>query len=197
MARARTTRRPVPTQLDIESFRYLDDLNVALPALILGIEVPEAAFRPDSLDGLRYAYTFQPGRQWLRIAHQYGPAGRRSAYYLATLLKSLDSSTQTRLEMLAGGYRTDITTDGTLYSVNAYDQDLRDTLAHRQINCNHSWRDFDLGRYPIDLEHLPVLTADKLPANLDDLIEWQSGTQRAAGSVGRWKLLLLGAVPTT
>jgi hypothetical protein len=59
-------------------------------------------------------------------------------------------------------------------------------------DCNLSYAGFAEGIYPIDVEYASQLALDKLPSDPDELIDWESGMERARGSIGRWSLVVLG-----
>lgn len=179
--------KPRLALLDIEDFDYLDRSHgLTFPQLILGVEVKADSLGEDARYPARLP-RFKPGREWLRIAHRHGLRGRQQSYYLGTVLSTKNGPL---ISAFVGGYTAGLY-DGTLTDTVDYSTDLRDMLS---VGCNESWRDYDLGRYPVDLRYVADLTAERLPFNLDDLIDWNSGAERAAGSVGRWKLLILGTV---
>ena len=58
--------------------------------------------------------------------------------------------------------------------------------------CGASYSRLAAGHYPLDLGALSLLTSEALPANLDELLEWNNGWERAAGSADRWHLVVIG-----
>ncbi len=176
---------PAPAALDLEDFRYADELGLVLPQLVLGIEIPKRGFDEDAR-----MPQFKPGRTWTKLAHQTAGHACHQRYLICTglsrklgIVQGTVELNQKWLDSQAGCFGVSL---GTAVEYNA---DL-----HRLFGagCNLSHRDFEEGFYPIDVEFLPWLASDILPKDLDELIEWRNGFERIAGSIGRWKLVILG-----
>jgi hypothetical protein len=84
--------------------------------------------------------------------------------------------------------------DSSLERILEYRRNLRE-LAGPAVDCEWSFRDFEEGIYPLDIsgDALDAVTAEVLPADLDDLIVWQDDLARMIGGSGRWRLYLLGS----
>lgn len=77
----------------------------------------------------------------------------------------------------------------TLVDVLSYREDLQALI---KGDCDRCFGGLAEGYYPIDVEYAPTLTAAAIPADPDDLIDWESGMERARGIIGRWRLAVLG-----
>jgi hypothetical protein len=184
MARIKKKRN---TDLEIEDFKYLSDLNLALPQLVLGIEFPKASFGSE----YQKTYKFKPNRQFHKIVHETRGMSRNQRYLIGTLLtpkpeflKSIENLADDWFETGTGAVK-----DVSLSSINSYSKELKMTL---KADCNSCWRSFEEAYYPIDAEYAHFLAVDLLPKNLDDLIDFDSGYERAIDSINRWKLVILG-----
>lgn len=190
MASAKASKRGKRDTLSIESFQYPNDLGLALPSLILGIEVDPKSFGSDYPP---CGYRFKPGPQWINLVHTTQGHGCGQRYLIATVLNPTPAAAL-GMSRLAGEWLDS--------DVGCYGAPLVDVLTYREnlklwlgADCNHTYRDFEEAFYPIDIEHLPKLTTDAIPAipaDPDDLIDWDSGMQRACGCVNRWGLWVLG-----
>jgi hypothetical protein len=170
--------------LKVEDFKYYDQLGLTLPQLILGIEVnPKSEYSRD--------YKFKPGRKWIKLAHQTAGHACNQRYLICTALQPKSVEVLQKMQQLANKW------DGSqagcwgnsLDSLNEYRQDIKNLFG---ADCNFCHNDFEEGIYPIDIDFLIGLTDEKVPENLDDLVEWESGWDRSLGCLGRWKLFVLG-----
>lgn len=185
--RTPTSKTPESRRLSFASFNYPEDLGWTLPSLVLAIPVPDDAFRDDA--DYR-GYRFKSGRTWHQLAHQTGGHACHQHYMHATLLTPLSADIQLRMNALSKQwYGTNAGVFGpTLNELGSYRADLARLFG---ADCNVSYPSFEEGIYPIDTEHGAKLAADALPKDLDDLIEWKDGFQRACGCIGRWKLYVI------
>lgn len=178
-SRPRKSARPGP--LTVEDFRYADQQGLALAALVLAVRVPDQAFeRPELQEALR----FKPGRAWRRIAHNCGTQTRW--LHTTTLTPRLPASALA----VVNDWAAKAPGSGAINLLHVLD--YREALwAHLRAECNESFT--DLGRHylPIDVSFVRQVAADDLPKDLDDLIEWDSGLQRAARAHNRWSLAIL------
>lgn len=181
---------PAPAALKLEDFHYADQLGLALPQLVLAIEIPKRGFEEDAR-----TYQFKLGRTWLKLAHQSAGHACHQHYLLATVLtpktvkvaQGISALDRKWLDSQAGCWGV------PLSGVLDYEADLKRLLG---AGCNTSYRSFEEGFFPLDTEFLSAVAAEadlaSLPKDLDDLIEWRTGFERVGGSVGRWKLIVLG-----
>lgn len=174
--------------LTIEQFKYVDDLGLSLPQLVLGIKIPRQKFGGDypATD-----YNFKLGRSWLKIAHQTAGIACKQHYIVGTVLKPKSVSVAMSLSALdSRWYGSNVGALGcSLDNLIVYRSQLRELF---NVDCNESHGDFEEGFAPIDVEFLPAMAADKLdPATLDDLIVWKSGWERSIGCLARWGLWVL------
>lgn len=158
-------------------------MGLKTPALLLGIRVPDHAFeRPE----LWPCYETAPGRTWHKVVTRAGQYGFTHHRYLATVLTPAAGVTMAAAKLHSAHSSTP--DRPSLDQVVSYRQSLRNLLG---VDCAQSYGAFSSFHYPIDVEHVTSLTGDSLPANLDDLLEWQSGLERARLSVGRWSLVIV------
>lgn len=160
--------------LDIEQFSYLAPNE--LPALILGIHVPHDAFRPDS--NRTVPTRFKRGREWRKIAHE-------GHFWIGTRVVPTTDALM-RITAFARAW-AGTTTPLTLGKLNVYNDSLRRTVF---ANCDQSYSLLDSHQFPIDTVFLRDLTAEEFPADLDELVNWESGQQRAVCG-GKWNLVIL------
>lgn len=175
-------------KLKYTDFKYHDQHGFDLPAIALGVKVPDYAF-----DDSDYGYQeldFKPGRKWLKIAHQTAGICCHQKYIIATIVEP--KSTEVLKNIIKLSKEWDGSNAGfagvPLREVNKYEQFLNKNL---NVSCNFSWRDFEEAIYPIDVEHLKDISSESFPSNLDDLVNWKDGFQRGAGCIGRWNLWIL------
>lgn len=184
MARAKADKR---ASLSIEDFRYLDDLGLASPQLILGIEVDPRSFGSDYPPR---APRFRAGRDWANLAHQTAGVACKQRFLMATVLAPTPAATLAMARLSEARIGTGIGAGGvSLVDVLAYRDDVKRLLG---ADCNTSYSALAEGYYPIDVEFAYKLTTTPLPAALDDLVDWTDGMERARGAMGRWKLAVLG-----
>ncbi len=183
-------RRAKPAKqrpLTIEDFRYVEDLGVPLPQLILGIRIPPGAFNGDY--PLR-TYSFKPGRTWLNLAHETAGTAKKQRCWFATLLTPKATVSLALRALCDSHVSGDLGAWGcSLDELIEYRAKLKALLA---VDCNQSHRFVEKGALPIDVEYVRRLVLDDLPTDLDELINWDSGIDRARNCVGRWDLTVLG-----
>jgi hypothetical protein len=166
---------------------YNRDLLGSEPVLALAIEV-----LPVTLNAGLKRYNFRPGREFRLIEHQ--TAGHACHHHLLWITELAPrDEVRIALKDIAGHY---LDSDMGCWGVR-----LDQILEYRarisavlNADCNDSYLDLEEGIYPIDCtaENLNRLCSDELPKDLDELIEFKDEFDRVCGSVGRWKLLLLG-----
>jgi hypothetical protein len=176
-AAQKPTKRP--KQLDIEQFKYLDQLGLPFPQLVLGIKVPQDAFNEEY--GWR-EIRFKPGRRWVKIAHQTCGVFCRQHYYIGTILTPSERL-KTNLHLFHWPLPEGL--DG----LTKYRENLQVAL---QADCNDCYKNLEEAHYPIDVKFATKLAIDAPPCELDELIDWESGLERARGAMGRWNLVVLG-----
>lgn len=171
---------------DLEQFKYLDELKLSFPQLVLGIHIPTHKFDSDFPP---QDYKFKAGRQWHKIAHQTSGLGRKPFYLIGTILSPRDEGAISDVESVFK-YTNVGMTSVELYTLNKYAKELDDNL---KVGCNESYHFLAEGLYPIDLVFLPKMAKDSIDVSkLDDFVIWDSGMQRATSSINRWSLYILG-----
>lgn len=176
-----------PIPLRLEDFAYAEDLQIALPQLVLGIEISKRDLSEESTFG----YQFKPGRIWLKLVHQTAGHACHQRYLICTLLTPKSPKIAQGLAALD---RKWIDSQAGCFGVSlgqavGYDADLRSLLG---AGCNDSHHHFEEGFMPLDTRFVPEVAADTLPQDLDELIEWRNGFERMGGSIGRWRVAVLG-----
>lgn len=190
--KASRPKKPVAQPaLKLEDFHYLDRQGVVFPQIVLGIKHCRESF---SSDYPPRRHTFAIGApKFQNIAHQTSGLGCGQFYITGTLLqpksvevlRGLQEIERKWLDSNVGAFG-----GATLEQLNDYERDLRRLF---DASANRSHRDFAEAIYPIDLEHLPKIAADCPDLEtLDEWIEWEGGFDRAAGSLNRWKVWVLG-----
>ena len=163
--------------LNGESCKYFEDYK--LPILVLAT---------------KYPYKFKKTRKFISIAHQTAGHGCHQHYMMGTVLvpkrdvfKKMRLIDEEWLNSDCGIFST------SLDSILLYREHLDEYL---NVDSNLSYMDFEEGIYPIDCtrENIKKLTDEKLPEDLDDLIQWKdiSSWERFCGIVDRWNLFILG-----
>ncbi len=197
----RPSARPVVTNrsakparpLSANDFTDFKDLGFDTPQLILGIRVPDTEFtEPET----QRTYQFKEGRKWFRISHRGAVTGGRPRRYHATILQPRNIVVRGGLGVLHHEWRG--IAQGpyggpTLLTANLYANRIHQLFG---VHCDESYRELADGHYPIDLASIGLMAASALPANrlpadVDDLLNWDGGFQRANGALGRWSLAVL------
>ncbi len=168
----------------IEDFQHLDTLGITLPKLALALEL-------NPRDEYAVSYRFKAGRTWRQIVHRTAGARGHHRYLYVSFLTPKAPEVFAGIDFIA---RKWLGSQAGCLGVSLdraveYREDLR---KHLRADCNVSHHGFEEGFYPIDLPFAAQLVADNLPADLDDLIKWRTSFEQSAGSVGRWKLVILG-----
>jgi hypothetical protein len=188
----KTDSRALPKPLRFQDFEPLAQSE--LPALVLGINVPIEHLR-DPEDAAVYAglyeLNFKPGRVWRKIVHDTCGAAFKPVYWIGMVLKPTTYAAQ-RLRVIADTKR------GTNLGWQSAPR-LSELINYREwlsavlkVGCDRSYGQYCEGLYPIDPEYVSWLTQDELPKDLDELVEWESGLQRARGAESRWSLAVFG-----
>jgi hypothetical protein len=164
-----------------------------LPRIILGIIPPDRAFE----ESPRYLWK-EPkfkDRTWLKIAHQTAGLSCNQKFIIGTILTPKSPEILRSINLLCDKWLdSNMGCWGlSLKEANEYENDLW-RLFGANVGCNSSWKDLEEAWYPIDCTKnaLNTLTSDTLPDNLDDLILWENGWERAMGCVNRWSIRVLG-----
>lgn len=175
-------------------FGYLDiDYGIKLPQLVLGIkalgEVNPVA-----------KYNFYDKYKFLKIVHQTAGIGCHQ-HYLQGMVLDVHTKLREGMEQIDNKWlesNTGVFGDTTLVEILEYRADLK-RLLWDEADCNHSFRDFEEGLYPIDLNPtiLKKLSKQRLPNDLDKLIDWERmegniHINKVAGILNRWHLWILG-----
>ena len=166
----------------IEDFKPSDQL-LEFPALVLGIE---ARFDEWARD-----FKFSSARRWLKISHQAaGMACNQYRLYCTVLCPNSARIEANMRNLSEKWFASNLGCFGV--SLNEIIQYRNDIRSFFNADCNVSYRSLQEGLYPIDVKFAGQLTNDKLPEDLDDLIQWDSGWSRSIGSIGRFGLYILG-----
>lgn len=188
---AKSSKKSV-NKLNISDFIYLDKIqNTSFPQLAIAIEIkPE--FFDDEYCGYTKNFNFKADRKWYKIAHQSAGIACNQRYFITSFLNPKSLQVYKNMENLhkfyygssAGAFNI------SLDSILEYRKMLKDLFS---VDCNYCWQNFEESVYPIDctLDNIKKFTDEELPQDLDELIEWESGFQRAAGVINRWSFLIL------
>ena len=164
-----------------DSYGYLDlDYNLPLPQLVLAAYY----YDPNKIK-------FATPRKWLRIAHQTAGHGCHQQYMVGTIL----TMTHTAEEIARALNETWFESDCGVFGVTMNElENYRAQLRGYGLDCNLSYPKFEEAIYPIDLNDavLKTLATDKLPKDLDDLLEFEGDMDKLCGMIGRWELFILG-----
>jgi hypothetical protein len=190
--KTKVTNPALPKPLNFQDFEPL--AQTELPALVLGINVPIEHLR-DPEDAVVYAglydLNFKPGRVWRKIAHETCGVACKPVYWIGTVLKPTTYAERhiRNLAQAVRGMNLGWKGSPTLAALIAY-QTLLTTLLN--VGCDKSYAAYCEGLYPIDAGCAKWLTFEELPTDLDELVEWNSGMQRARGAESRWSLAVFG-----
>jgi hypothetical protein len=124
----------------------------------------------------RENYKFTDTRTWMLIAHQTAGNGCHQNYLMGTVLKPRTSVLPTLQEIVGGWYGSNYGfTERPLSGVLRYRAQLRKI----DVDCERSYPDFEEGMYPIDCtrDNLQRMTTERLPVNLDKLVNWKNGLE--------------------
>lgn len=173
--------------MSVEKFKYVDQIGLTLPLLVLGVRVKDWEFKDE--ENAR-DYKFAKTRTWHRIVHQTAGLACHQKHLTGTIITPKTGEVAMGLSGIATEwYDSNVGIGGaSLENILKY----RESLLKIGLDCNYSYPDFEEGFYPIDPEYARQISAEPLPSNLDDLIEWDSGLSRAIGSINRWGLWVLG-----
>jgi hypothetical protein len=151
-----------------------------------GMELPQLVLAVDVDDPLKLKFK---ERKWLRIAHQTAGHACHQHYMTATILDVQPQMWEFVKQLNTTWLGTDCGVFGvTMNELEGY----RALLRSYGLDCNLSYQDFEEAIYPIDCNFIGGISDDILPADLDDLIEWRSDTDKVIGMIHRWKLYILG-----
>ncbi len=163
-------------------FRYLEEDNIRLPALVLAVRAEPSR-----------TYKFVDNQQFRPIAHQTAGVACHQHYMYGRLLHPKPSVAEA-LKIIEQHW---LGSNCGVFGVS-----LDDLIIYRaqlklllDEDCNYSYEDFEEGLYPMDLavHTLANLCEDGLPESLDDLIQFGDEWDRFGGSIHRWKLYILSA----
>ena len=168
-----------PTNID--TYGYLNtDYGIALPQLVLAVNYYDA-------DKIKFA----TDRKWLRIAHQTAGHGCHQHYLVGTIL----TMTPLAKELARILNMTWLESDCGVFGVSMNElENYRTQLRGYGLDCNFAYPKFEEAIYPVDCtgDALQKLAKDKLPKDLDTLIEFEGGIDKMCGMIGRWELFILG-----
>lgn len=173
------------TSKNQSSFKDLKyDFKASLPALILGVKA-------DPYSKHWTPYKFKGSNEFLNISHQCGGSSCNQLYLQGMVLEprrnlriGIEIMEQTWLNSQLTRYCT------PLNKILQYRDFIKTYFG---VDCNNSYVDFQEGVYPIDIEFLSKLTSQKLPKDLNQLIEFKSELHIWMGSIRRWNLWILGS----
>jgi len=158
-----------------------------LPVLVLAI-IKRWPHRIRSWD----TYSFKPGRKWRLLDHQTAGVGCHHPWLFATRLTPKQKALVGMYAVAQEWFGSNVGCLGPgLSEISRYNARLRRLFG---TDCQLSYVHFEEGLYPIDAsrENMKRMAQDKLPADLDDLIEWPSETARFGGAFCRWTIVILG-----
>ena len=136
-------------------------------------------------------YNFKPNRKWLHICHQTAGYACNHIYLDALLLKPRN---KIAIKQIADKYYESLIDQlgKSLDCIIEYRKTLKETL---NVDCNWIYNDLQEGIYPIDCtpENLKLLCTDRLPKDLNNLIEWEANHPFAKmlGMLNRWRIFIL------
>lgn len=160
--------------LSVESFQFLPESS--LPILLLGFHIPHDHLRPDSPHS--FSPHFKRGREWVNATHE-------NHYWRGTILTPIPIVLE-KMKELSIMWRGKL--DLSLDIINGYRGTIKRLFG---VDCNRSYSLLSSNHFPIDVECVGELTDDVLPQNLDELIQWKSGHERAVYG-GKWGLVVFG-----
>ena len=150
-----------------------------LPGIYLGISYQKKEIVDEG--GVVFL-RFIEKKRWRRVIHG-------NKFLLCTRLSLRDkfdnSVANIFSDMSMAGFYGD---NPSLFQISSYNDVLHKNLSAK---CNKSFRDFSKGFYPIDIDYLSELSEEKFPKDLDEMVSWDSGFQRCAGSENRWGMWIL------
>lgn len=164
----------------MEGYKFLE--STELPCLVLAI-----VQYPNYLE----VFNFKPRRQWLHLQHQTAGNACHQVFLDATILEPRHYE---KINALAKDYDDSCLNMWglTIDTIIEYRERLNELLG---VDCNMTFSMLEEGIYPIDAttENIKKLCKDRLPKDLDNLIDW-SGNEigKLAGCIGRWHLFILG-----
>ena len=166
---------------DQNTFKYPEEHGLQVPLLVVAIK------QQDGLD-----YKFNEPEKWLRITHQVAGHGCHQVNLLAMPLEPNEITMKLMLKLEETFFESDLGCLGlALQDVVSYNELLREYGLH----CEASFQELKEAVYPIDCteEHIRLLCKNKLPKNMDDLINWEENHLfRLLGCINRWHLFIIG-----
>lgn len=158
-----------------------------LPGLYLGISYSQEQIVDEGVVLLR----FFERKRWKKVLRSPGSGFgvKKKQFLLCTRVKtskSIDDSIKAVIEefspaRFSGG-------ELSLSQISIYNNALS---KHLSAGCNYSFKNLSNGFFPIDISFLDNLSQEKFPKDLDEMVSWDSGFQRCAGSQNRWGLWIL------
>jgi len=188
----------------VKGVEYKWAVDLGLPLLVLATDEP---------------HKFTGARKWEAIYHQTGGPACHKKYMMATVLQPRQELEGRIWKLTETWRRTDTGAwMVTLESINRYNAQLQELFG---VDCKTSYGNFQEGIYPIDItpDSLRKLTAEELPKNLNNLVDWKGetkehlqkkfpdkefdklepnvqkqliGLSEFAGCMARWNLYILG-----
>jgi len=134
-------------------------------------------------------------RDWFKIFHQTAGHACHHHNLIATIIKPKLNVYNDMCEIDNKYFNSDIgLCFVSLEEVNKYNKLLKDMF---NVSCNLTYESFEEGFYPIDYtpENIKKLTSERFPIELDNFIDWGGDTHpwnKFSGSIGRWKIFILG-----
>lgn len=162
---------------DKDTFKYYEDHE--LPMLVLAT---------------KDIYNFKSSRGFIPIMHQTAGHGCHQVYIIGMALTPSPSILD---KMVVLDNRWSSTEAGNFgNSLDVILKYRRHLVTLFDVDCTLSYREFEEAIYPIDctMDNIKKMTDDKLPEDLDDLINWKKpgSMERFCGMLNRWHLYILG-----
>lgn len=168
-----------PTPLNIESFSFLPATK--LPALTLSIPVPLDALRSDFTRFVTPRFNTQ--RTWKKVAHQCGGTNGSQKYFFSTILTPTPVASEGIRQISSRWKNSALGAPGTtLTQLAGYRVDVKRYLG---VDVDEAYSQAAEGCYTFDLKYLRRLTTEVLPQDFDELLQFETGWERAA-MAGRW-----------
>ncbi len=146
-----------------------------LPGLYLGIVHGKKEIIDDGVVFLR----FSERKRWNKIIH----GGKFFLCTRVAVQDNVDSGIKNVAQNMSAVKFVDETP--SLSQIGFYNNLLNKNLC---VGCNYSFRSLSNGILPIDINNLDLLSKEKFPKDLDEMVSWESGFQRCAGVENRWGL---------
>jgi len=170
-------------KFDLNDFKYISEKE--MPLLVLGIDIHRDYPRKYNP---KYKFKFK------KIAHQTSGHACNQHYIFGLTIDPKPSVKKSMVEISEDWLDSDAGVFGvSLTEILRYREQLNSKL---KVDCNRDYKDFEEGIYPIDYSRETLIrissSVGNIPENPDDMIKWDSGLGRIAGSIGRWQIFILG-----